>query len=320
LLSDFRNPLDRLSTVTWPDGSTLSITYDPLGLRNEEILKNSAGTVIADNKLLWLSGKIVADGTNNYWSFGQTTGNTQYYFGTDHLGSLRDVTDVNGNLVTEYDYDLWGNSTRIQGTQDFNLSFTGHWVIKDLVLAPFRAYNPYLGRWISRDPLEEKGGINLYAYVGNNPVSNIDPLGETGIGVFGGGSAEAGVVYGAGATGALGGGLFWGKSPNVGAFASGGAFVGGPGWTKQTAECGGQVPFVLGAYGGVGAGLFLTNADTARQLRGPFQQWNLNIGVGFVKASASFEWSNGTWVLSISVGPGGIASVSGYPTSTAVTK
>jgi YD repeat-containing protein len=42
--------LDRLSTVTWPDGSTLSITYDPLGLRNEEVLKNSSGTVIADNR------------------------------------------------------------------------------------------------------------------------------------------------------------------------------------------------------------------------------------------------------------------------------
>ena len=253
------DPLDRLSTVTWPDGSTLSITYDPFGLRNEEILTNSSGTVIADNKLLWLGGKIISDGTNNYWSFGQTTGNTQYYCGTDHLGSLRDVTDLNGNLVTEYDYDLWGNRTGIQGTQDFNLGLTGHWVIKDLVIAPFRTYNPYLGRWISRDPLGEKGGINLYAYVGNNPVSNVDPLGEIGLGVFGGGSAEAGVVYGAGATGALGGGLFWGNSPNVGAFASGGAFVGGPGWSKQTADCGGQVPFVLGAYGGVGAGLFFTN-------------------------------------------------------------
>jgi YD repeat-containing protein len=114
--------LNRLSTVTWPDGSTLSISYDPLGLRNEEVLKNSSGTVIADNKLLWQGGKIVSDGTNNYWSFGQTTGNSQYYFGTDHLGSLRDVTDANGNLVTEYDYDLWGNRTRIQGTQDFNLA------------------------------------------------------------------------------------------------------------------------------------------------------------------------------------------------------
>jgi RHS repeat-associated protein len=171
------DPLDRLSTVTWPDGSTLSITYDPLGLRNEEVLKNSSGTVIADNKLLWQGGKIVSDGTNNYWSFGQTTGNSQYYFGTDHLGSLRDVTDANCNPVTEYDYDLWGNRNQVQGTQAFSSGFTGHWSIKDLVLAPYRVYNPYLGRWINRDPIREKGGINLYGYVGNDPVNEIDPQG-----------------------------------------------------------------------------------------------------------------------------------------------
>ena len=70
LFDDSYDPLDRLSIVTWPDGSTLSITYDPLGLRNEEVLKNSSGTVIADNRLLWLGGKIISEGTNNYWSSG----------------------------------------------------------------------------------------------------------------------------------------------------------------------------------------------------------------------------------------------------------
>jgi RHS repeat-associated protein len=175
--TDTYDPLDRLSNVTWTDGSALSISYDPLGLRKEEVLKNSSGTVMADNKLLWLGGKIVSDGTNHYWSFGQTTGTSHYYLATDHLGSLRDVTDANGHLVTEYDYDLWGNRTRIQGTQDFNLGFTGHWVIKDLVLAPFRTYNSYSGRWISRDPIGENGGINLYGYVGNDPLNATDPDG-----------------------------------------------------------------------------------------------------------------------------------------------
>jgi len=40
-----------------------------------------------------------------------------------------------------------------------------------------RYYNPSTGRWLSRDPLGELGGINLYGYVGNNPVSFVDPYG-----------------------------------------------------------------------------------------------------------------------------------------------
>jgi len=43
-----------------------------------------------------------------------------------------------------------------------------------------RPYDPNLGRWIQRDPIGEKGGLNLYAYVENNPVSLVDPLGLEG--------------------------------------------------------------------------------------------------------------------------------------------
>ena len=40
-----------------------------------------------------------------------------------------------------------------------------------------RPYDPNLGRWIQRDPISERGGLNLYGYVGNNPVKRVDPLG-----------------------------------------------------------------------------------------------------------------------------------------------
>ena len=43
----------------------------------------------------------------------------------------------------------------------------------------FRNYLPYLGRWLTRDPLGEAGGLNLYAFVGNNPVNWVDPWGLT---------------------------------------------------------------------------------------------------------------------------------------------
>ena len=40
-----------------------------------------------------------------------------------------------------------------------------------------RYYDPRLGRWLSRDPIGETGGFNLYAYCGNDPVNRHDPLG-----------------------------------------------------------------------------------------------------------------------------------------------
>lgn len=42
----------------------------------------------------------------------------------------------------------------------------------------FAFFDPTVGRWISRDPIGENGGLNLYAQVDNNPVGEIDPLGQ----------------------------------------------------------------------------------------------------------------------------------------------
>ena len=42
---------------------------------------------------------------------------------------------------------------------------------------PTRKPHAVEGWWISRDPLGEQGGLNLYGYVGNNPISLLDPMG-----------------------------------------------------------------------------------------------------------------------------------------------
>ena len=46
-----------------------------------------------------------------------------------------------------------------------------------LVKTSFGFYNPNVGRWTTRDPIEEKDSPNLYQFVGNNPVKNVDPHG-----------------------------------------------------------------------------------------------------------------------------------------------
>lgn len=48
----------------------------------------------------------------------------------------------------------------------------------DIIMYPHRPYNPSTGRFLSEDPIGERGGLNLYAIVQNDAVSSFDPLGE----------------------------------------------------------------------------------------------------------------------------------------------
>jgi uncharacterized protein RhaS with RHS repeats len=47
-----------------------------------------------------------------------------------------------------------------------------------MVMAPFRQYDAALGRWLSRDPIGEAGGLNLYGYVHSDPINCVDPNGQ----------------------------------------------------------------------------------------------------------------------------------------------
>jgi RHS repeat-associated protein len=59
------------------------------------------------------------------------------------------------------------------------VAFTGHYYHprSTLHLAPYRAYSADLGRWLNRDPIGEEGGLNIYGYVSNSPLSLTDALG-----------------------------------------------------------------------------------------------------------------------------------------------
>ena len=65
---------------------------------------------------------------------------------------------------------------------------------------------------------------------------------------------------------------------------------------------------------------FLTNAGNVTELGGPFDTFNFNLGVGPVKGSVQIGVSGGTWIGSITVGPGAGADVSVYPTSAITTR
>jgi RHS repeat-associated protein len=60
----------------------------------------------------------------------------------------------------------WGGG----GQKPYNRRFCG-------VISGYRYYNPAQGRFLTREPLGEEGGINLYAFCNNDPINNFDYLG-----------------------------------------------------------------------------------------------------------------------------------------------
>lgn len=105
-----------------------------------------------------------------------------YFYTRDHLGSVREVTDTDGNVRARYSYDPFGRRTRTAGDIDSDFGFAGLFFASEarLWLAEFRAYDAELGRWLSRDPLhkaEEEEGPNLYVYAANDPINRTDRLG-----------------------------------------------------------------------------------------------------------------------------------------------
>jgi len=106
-------------------------------------------------------------------------GGVNYFYTRDHLGSIRELTDSTGALRARYDYDPYGRSTKLTGDLDADFGYTGYYnhTTSGLYLTWYRAYDPNLGRWLSRDPIAERGGINLYDYVQNNSILYSDNLG-----------------------------------------------------------------------------------------------------------------------------------------------
>jgi RHS repeat-associated protein len=97
---------------------------------------------------------------------------------TDALGSSIALTDGSGTPATEYSYEPYGGLL-VSGSASTNtFGFTGREMDgTELYYYRARYYSPTLARFLSEDPIGFKGGWNLFAYVGDNPVVYRDPTG-----------------------------------------------------------------------------------------------------------------------------------------------
>ncbi len=99
---------------------------------------------------------------------------------TNYLGAVHQLTDNTGTVVWEAVYQPFGqNVINVGSTVVNNWRMPGQYFDEETGLSYnyHRYYDPALGRYLTPDPIGLEGGINLYAYVQNNPVNWVDPLG-----------------------------------------------------------------------------------------------------------------------------------------------
>jgi len=166
MVYDGRNRLhsieEKLSGVTQ---KTTRLIWSEMEICEERDV--STGTVLTkyfpDGEVQWVGGSYVP-----VW----------YY--RDHLGSILETYSSAGTRQSQRRFDEWGRMTgSASGPGVSKKGYTGHYQPDgmDYVMAPYRWYSPTMRGWLSRDPIGENGGINLYEYVSSNPINRVDPLG-----------------------------------------------------------------------------------------------------------------------------------------------
>ena len=122
------------------------------------------------------------------------TGASYYHY--DGNGNVTALTSAAGTIQAAYTYGPFGETLRAVGplAQSNPWRFSTKYQDEEtgLLYYGYRFYNPMDGRWLSRDPIEEQGGWNLYGFVANDAVSRYDALGLSDAAVMSGAAAAGG--------------------------------------------------------------------------------------------------------------------------------
>jgi len=105
------------------------------------------------------------------------------FYAYDANGNVTDLVGTNGEFLAQYQFDPYGNTISKTGAlADVNpFRFSTKYLDAETSLYYYghRYYSAESGRWVSRDPIEEQGGIDLYVFVINRPTDKRDSNGLT---------------------------------------------------------------------------------------------------------------------------------------------
>lgn len=179
---------NRLLKINYPAQPARNTQFRYDGRSRRVAIISNNGTTTTESRYLWCGESLCQSRTANdvvtrrYYAEGEArpVDNTLLYYSRDHLGSVRNALNVQtGSSVAFFDYDAYGKPTQTYAQLTTDFRYAGMFYLQEagLYLTHYRVYDPTNGRWLARDPIEEQGGTNVYAYVGNNPLRWVDPLG-----------------------------------------------------------------------------------------------------------------------------------------------
>lgn len=168
--------------------ATSTYRYDGLGRRIEKVTPAGTRRYIYDGEdiLLEYDGANVLQARYTHGPgidepIAVTKGSSTFFYHQDGLGTVTDLTDSSGATAKSYSYDAYGTIVDQTGTIEQPYTYTGHEFDTEsgLYHARARFYDSMVGRFFQKDSRGlDRGELNLYQYVLDNPVNLDDPLGE----------------------------------------------------------------------------------------------------------------------------------------------